>query len=80
MNKDSIVSKLSPTDTSLEGLLAKLGVSWTGLLAGVGLSDIFTLASLVYVLLNIYVLVRDKIIRKEPAKISAPSDQETKER
>lgn len=59
------MSKLSPTDSSLEGLLAKLSVAWTGFFAGIQLSDIFTLASLIYVLLNIYVLVRDKVLVKK---------------
>lgn len=65
MNKDSIVSKLSPHDSSVEGLLAKLSVAWSGFFAGIQLSDIFTLASLIYVLLNIYVLVRDKVLVKK---------------
>lgn len=60
--KGTLVGKLSPHDASLEGMLAKLGVAWAGFFGGITLGDIFTLASLIYVLLNIYVLIRDKII------------------
>jgi hypothetical protein len=63
--KGSFVDKLSPHDSSLDGMIAKLTVMWTGFFAGIGLSDLFTLASLVYVLLNIFVLVRDKIVKRK---------------
>jgi hypothetical protein len=73
--KESFVSKLSPTDSSLEGLLAKLALAWAGWFGGVTLSDVFTLASIVYVVLNIYVLVRDKIIAPRKRKSSYDLDQ-----
>lgn len=59
------MDKLSPHDSSLDGMIAKLTVMWTGFFAGIELSDLFTLASLIYVLLNIFVLVRDKIIKRK---------------
>lgn len=63
--KGSFVDKLSPHDASWDGMVAKLSVMWAGFFAGISLSDLFTLASLIYVLLNIFVLVRDKIVKRK---------------
>lgn len=68
--ESSFVNRLSLQDSSLEALAAKVGVAWIGFFAGIGLSDIFTLASIIYVVLNIYVLVRDKIFHKSPSRRS----------
>lgn len=70
--KGSFVDKLSPHDHSLNGLLLKLSAAWTSyftgtkleaMFAGLELSDILTALSIVYVFLNIYVLLRDKVLR-----------------
>jgi p-aminobenzoyl-glutamate transporter AbgT len=75
--KETFVSKLSPNDSSLEGLLAKLAVAWAGWFGGVTLSDVFTFASIVYVALNIFVLVRDKIV--EPRRMKMHHDKDKQE-
>ena len=62
------VDKLSLTDSSLPGMLSKLGVAWIGFVAGIGLSDVFTIASIIYVCLNIYVLIRDKLFIRRAVK------------
>lgn len=67
--KETIVGRLSPHDSSIEGMLAKLFVAWTGFLGGVNLSDVFTFASIVYVCLNIFVLIRDKLLRNQGEKL-----------
>lgn len=72
-NKGSFVNKLSLQDSSLEALASKVSVAYLGFFAGISLSDIFTLASIIYVLLNIYVLVRDKIFHKSPHRRSTDS-------
>lgn len=74
--KDSIVGRLSPHDSSIEGMLAKLAVAWTGFAGGITLSDIFTFASIVYVCLNIFVLVRDKLLRNKGERQDKPSSGE----
>lgn len=40
---------------------AKMGAVWTGTVLGMQLSDLVLLATLVYTLLQIYVLIRDKV-------------------
>lgn len=72
--KDSIVGRLSPHDSSAEGFLAKLGVILTGWLGGVTISDLLTFASLVYVCLNIFVLISDKILKKQGKKVADKVD------
>lgn len=71
-NKDSFMYKLSPHDHSLDGLTLKLSAAWTSyftgtkletMFAGIQLGDILTALSIVYVFLNIYVLLRDKVLR-----------------
>ncbi len=66
--KDSVVGRLSPHDSSAEGFLAKLGVISAGWLGGLTISDLLTFASLVYVCLNIWVLLRDKVFKKRTDK------------
>lgn len=74
--KETFVGKLSPNDSSLEGLVAKSAVAWIGWFGGITLSDVFTLASIIYVLLNIYVLVRDKIIAPRRQKIKQDHERD----
>lgn len=62
------VNKFSPSDASAEGLAAKLSVALLGWLGGITLTEVLTLASLVYMILNIYVLVRDKIVSNRKQK------------
>jgi hypothetical protein len=57
------MNKFSPSDASAEGLAAKMTVAILGWLGGITLTEVLTLASLIYMMLNIYVLVRDKIVR-----------------
>lgn len=66
--KETIVGRLSPHDSSIEGMLAKLFAAWLGFFGGVTLSDVFTFASIVYVCLNIWVLLRDKIFKRRTEK------------
>jgi hypothetical protein len=68
--KDSIMGRLSPHDSSIEGMLAKLFAAWLGFFGGVTLSDVFTFASIVYVCLNIFVLIRDKFLRNQGEKVT----------
>lgn len=74
--KDSIVGRLSPHDSSAEGFLAKLGVILAGGLGGVTISDLLTFASLVYVCLNIWVLLRDKVFKRRAEKSTKTSSGE----
>jgi hypothetical protein len=71
--KEMIVGRLSPHDSSVEGMLAKLFAAWLGFFGGVTLSDVFTFASIVYVCLNIFVLIRDKILKNQGIK---PTDKD----
>lgn len=65
------MNKFSPSDASAEGLAAKLSVALLGWLGGITLTEVLTLASLVYMILNIYVLVRDKIVSNRKQKDEA---------
>ncbi len=66
--KGSFVGKLSPHDASIEALLAKLGVAWLSYFVGLNLQEwlslALTFASLVYVIFNTYVLIRDRVMRR----------------
>ncbi len=71
-SKGSFVEKLSLHDHSMNGLLVKLSAAWTSyftgtklehMFAGLELGDVLTALSIVYVFLNIYVLLRDKVLR-----------------
>lgn len=66
------MDKLSLHDHSMNGLLLKLSAAWTSyftgtkietMFAGLELGDVLTALSIVYVFLNIYVLLRDKVLR-----------------
>jgi hypothetical protein len=72
--KETIVGRLSPHDSSIEGMLAKTFAAWLGFFGGVTLSDVFTFASIVYVCLNIFVLVRDKLLRNKGEKVTGESN------
>lgn len=85
--RGSFVYKLSLRDHSFDGLLIKLSAAWTSyftgtklenMFAGIALADVLTALSIVYVFLNIYVLLRDKVLRtrkEEAADAKAESKQ-----
>ena len=66
------MGKLSPNDSSFEALFAKLGVVWLAYFVGLNLQEwlsmALTFASLTYVIVNTYVLIRDKIVRYKKMK------------
>jgi len=76
LHKEPLRGVLSSHDSSLEGLMAKLGIAWVGYFIGLSLQEFLTLAltfaSLVYVLFNTFVLVRDQVLRKR--KLDAQAD------
>ena len=52
-----------PTTESLGAALGKVGIVWGGLFVGISLGDIVLLATLVYTLLQIYLLVAERIVK-----------------
>lgn len=62
------MGKLSPHDSSVEALLAKLGVAWLSYFVGLNLQEwltlVFTALSILYVFFNTFVLIRDRVMRR----------------
>lgn len=62
------MGKLSPHDSSIEALLAKLGVAWLSYFVGLNLQEWLSLTltalSVIYVFFNTYVLIRDRVMRR----------------
>jgi predicted lipid-binding transport protein (Tim44 family) len=52
-----------PTTEPLGAALGKVGVVWGGLFMGISLGDVVLLATLVYTLLQIYLLVAERIVK-----------------
>lgn len=78
------MGKLSPHDSSVEALFAKLGVAWLGYFVGLNLQEwltlVFTMLSVVYVFFNTYVLIRDRVMRRRRestdfGKLGEPEDK-----
>lgn len=65
---------------SIGHILTKLGIVWTGLFAGWTLGEVVLMATLIYTILQIVMLVVERIIkpilaaRKEAARISTFGD------
>ena len=57
-----------PTQEALGSMLGKLGLVWAGFFAGVSLKDALQIAvlvaTLVYTVIQCYILVRDKILNR----------------
>ena len=63
LKTEPIHSVVASTPEPLGNMLGKLGIVWTGFLAGIKLGDLVLIATLIYTLLQISVLVMERIIR-----------------
>ncbi len=63
MSSRNAVAEQAQTTTEIPGVAAKLGVIWAGTLWGIKISDLVLLATLLYTILQIGVLVWEKIVK-----------------
>lgn len=62
IDKDGHVSTLDHQD-AVGNIMGKLGIAWVGFFAGISLSDLALLATLVYTSLQIGILMWEKVIK-----------------